>query len=126
MQGPFDARALLAVAEAMIGVERSWEEDKIFACRARAVSSCVACSAGAAFVPFLARGQRTIRGVRPGGKHPTSRAVASLQAGTRHGAARSSSAPATCHSTHAACCLHQAIFDLSRHRRRVHDEIWTM
>jgi len=48
VQGPFDARALLAVAEAMIGVERSWEEDKIFACRARAVSSCVACSAGAA------------------------------------------------------------------------------
>jgi hypothetical protein len=31
---------------------------------------CVACSAGAAFVPFLARGQRTIRGVRPGESTP--------------------------------------------------------
>jgi hypothetical protein len=46
------------------------------------------------------------------GKHPTNRAVASsLQA-------RSSSAPATCHSTHAACCLHQAISSPSSRRWR--------
>ena len=31
MQGPFDAQALLAVAEPMTGVETSWE-DKISAC----------------------------------------------------------------------------------------------